>query len=63
MDSSQPLVLTLFIPLALQIVLPLIILAGFAVLRLAMTLFRGLHIKEEHLHTIGKKNDLHLERI
>jgi hypothetical protein len=42
MDYSQLFVLVLFIPVALQILLPLLMLAGFAVLRLATPLYSNL---------------------
>jgi hypothetical protein len=62
MDSSQALVLILFIPLALQILLPLFLLAGFTVIRLVEPLLSGFCGKAEHSHTGGKEDSLHLEQ-
>lgn len=62
MDYSQLFALILFIPVALQILLPLLMLAGFAFLRLAAPLFSDLVGKKEQGQLVDKEDGLRLDR-
>ena len=62
MDSSRTLVLILFIPLTLQILLPLLLLAGFTIIRIIKLLFSCFYGKVELSHSSSKDDGLHLER-